>query len=90
MVVAGAIGKVNSEAKFIDTGIIGTKKVPSNSKFIPTSQTLPLGNVKHNITAHKTTAPQIIRNGIKNFYFFWSTMAQTILEATPKTAVTPP
>jgi hypothetical protein len=34
--VAGAIGKVSSEAKFIETGMIGTRKMLSDIKLVAT------------------------------------------------------
>jgi hypothetical protein len=36
LVAAGAIGKVSSEAKFIETGMIGTKNIPRTMRFRPT------------------------------------------------------
>ena len=40
LVVAGAIGKVNSDAKFIDTEIIGTRKIPKLRRLAPVMYTL--------------------------------------------------
>ena len=42
-VSAGASGKVNSDPKFIETGMIGTKNVPKNIKFSNTRSFSPEG-----------------------------------------------
>ena len=90
LVVAGAIGNVNSDAKFIDTGIIGTKKTPKSNKQNPTKYTFNVGSTIITIIPIITTITHITLSEIKNFYFFCSTTATTKLDITPKTAVIPP
>jgi len=66
-VVSGASGKVNSDAKFIDTGIIGTIKTPNTKKLIPTSSLLRLGMVNMVAIADNSVITQIILVASKGF-----------------------
>ena len=67
LVVSGAIGKVNSDAKFIDTGIIGTIKTPNTKKLAPTSSLLRLGIVNIVAIAESSVIAQIILVASKGF-----------------------
>lgn len=89
-VAAGAIGKVSSEAKFIETGIIGTKNIPRTIKFRPT-RTLLYVWITNIPTMIDTKMPiEIVLIAIKNLCVFYNFTETTRLATTPKIAVDAP
>jgi len=69
-VSGGSIGKVNSAAKVIETGIIGTKTMPRKARLTPTTKIFKLGSVKMPTVNIKQTEKQMIRNGHRKVRFF--------------------
>jgi hypothetical protein len=60
---AGGIGKVISAPKFIETGIIGTRKIPRMIKFIKTTIFYSAGSVNSIIIPERVTpkhTPRIV------------------------------
>lgn len=65
LVIAGAMGKVNSAPIPMDAGMIGTRNVPSKTHVIIINQKLPSGRMKMKATSIAKTPQQITRNVIR-------------------------
>lgn len=89
-VAAGAIGKVSSEAKFIETGIIGTKHMPKNIKLMPTITLLKVTIVIIAIAAETITPVVIVLKANKNLGVLCKRTDTIRLEITPNIAVDAP
>ena len=89
-VAAGAIGKVNSDAKFIEIGMIGTKKMPKKTRVTPTTYTYNFGMKMITHKARIVTPVREILRAKSSFYVFCRTIAMIKLESTPNTVVRPP
>lgn len=87
---AGASGNVSSDPKFIETGMIGTKNVPSNIKFSNTKSLFPDGIENSAKTAATVTPMQTALIVIKYLYVLCKKNPQTMLVETPTIAVAPP
>ena len=81
--MAGDNGKVISDAKFIETGMIGTMNIPSNIRFTPTTIWLPEGTVKIATATIKVTITQMSLVVIRYYWVFCKIAPTTKLERTP-------
>jgi len=92
----GAIGKVISAPKFIETGIIGTRKIPKKIKLRRTAILFSAGNVISVGDPISTKMPAIVtpkhtaRIVHRYLCVFCSIIPAPILAATPKIAVAAP
>lgn len=90
LVRIGAIGKVSSEPKFIETGMTGTITVPSSIKLNSTTSLFSMGIVNMKIITVIIVPKETSRVTSRNLLDFCRYHPQITLEVTPKTAVAPP